>query len=156
MRCLTVIDLIGFNIAGHRAAIRTIDVIEIVRAVLPTRVERGPAVLEGVINLRGQLAPVFSLAERLGFASRALAPSDHFVVARAGRRLVALRAEGQVELLQVADDAVERTETVLTTGAPVAGLARLADGVLLVCDLPAFLSEAEGTAIDTALASVPA
>jgi purine-binding chemotaxis protein CheW len=151
-----VIDLIGFNIAGHRAAIRTIEVIEVVRAVLPTRVERGPAILEGVINLRGQLAPVFSIAERLGFPSRALDPSDHFVVARAGGRLVALRAEGQVELQQVADNAIERTEAVLTTGAPVAGLARLADGVLLVCDLSAFLAEAEGLAVDAALAAVPA
>jgi purine-binding chemotaxis protein CheW len=147
-----VIDLVSFNIAGQRAAIKAGEVVEVVRAVLPTAVKHGPAILDGVINLRGQLVPVFSVAARLGFESRPADPADHFVVARAGARTVALRVDGQAELLQLPEEAVERTGEVLVTGSPIAGLARLPDGVLLVCDLTGFLSEAEAAALDRALA----
>src|SRR4051794_6170529 len=46
-----------FEIEGHRYAIDTDSVLEIVRAVQPTRLPRAPRVITGVINARGELLP---------------------------------------------------------------------------------------------------
>jgi purine-binding chemotaxis protein CheW len=124
----------------------------VVRAVSLTRLPRAPAIVEGAINLRGAVVPVLDIRARFRLAPRQVAPADHLVVAWAGERLVALRADRALDLTRFEPGDVEDARAALPEVGYVSGVAKLSDGLLLIHDLATFLSEAEAEDLDEALA----
>lgn len=122
---------------------------EILRAILITPLPEAPLVIEGVIDVRGDLVPVYDLRLRFGLPPRALHPDDRFIVAWTGDRLAALRCERTGWIEAVPADAIDRPE--FASGERIAGVARLPDGVVLIHDLATFLEEAEAQDLARAL-----
>ncbi len=148
------LELLVFDLEGRTFGLPSSEVVELVRAVAVTPLPNGPRVVAGVINLRGRVVPVFDLRVRFGIASPPVEPSDHFVVANSGHRVVALRADRATELQQFARDDIEAADRVVTGSRYIAGIAKTAQGVVFVSDLDAFLSEAEAASLDGALAEM--
>lgn len=149
------VELLVLAVGALRCALRMEDVVEVVRAVAVAPLPGAPPICEGVIDVRGDLVPVLDLRRRVGSAPRAAVPEDHFVIARAGARVVALRADGTVWLARVPADAI-RDASGLSRAEYVVGAATLADGLVVVTDLAAFLSAAESDALDRTIARLGA
>ena len=119
------------------------------RAVAITPLPNAPALVEGVVNVRGRVLPVLDVRARFRLPARALDPSDHFIVASAGDRGVILRVDRATHLALLDEDVAP------PAGAPgavyEAGVAMLDDGMVLVHDVGAFLSEAEAMGLDAAM-----
>jgi purine-binding chemotaxis protein CheW len=145
-----------FDVGGRTYGLPSEDVVELLRAVAMTSLPSGPAVVAGVINLRGRIVPVFDLALRFGTPSLPLEPSEHFVVARAGRRTVAIRADRATTLATVRREDIEDTERIVSGTRYLTGIAKVAGGIALIHDLETFLSEAEGATLDRALGAAEA
>ncbi len=111
--------------------------------------------VEGLLNLRGELLPVLDPRRRFRLPLRPLSPMDHFIVARAGPRTVVLRVDRAEGLLSLVPGSWDETPGELPGVGYVAGAVKLPDGLVLVHDLKSFLSEAEALALDTALAAPP-
>lgn len=142
-----------FKVAGARVGIALEGVREIVRAVAITALPESPAAVSGVIDLRGSVIPVFDLRRRFGAPAGELDPGERFVIARTARRTVALRVDEVDWIREIPDQEVQEVAD-LTTGSPyVAGVARAAEGLLLIHDLETFLSVAEEEALDVSLAA---
>lgn len=139
-----------FRIDDQRYALPAEDVAEVLAAVTIARLPKAPAVVEGIIDLRGRLVPVLDLRARFRHPPRALDLSDRLVVARAAGRLVALRVDEAIGLEPMGQ--VRALDGLVPRAGYVAGVARLDDGLVLVHDLATFLTEAESEAIDRALA----
>lgn len=148
-------DLLVFAIGEGRYGVEVRVVQEVVRAVLITPLPGAPPVVEGIIDVRGQIVPVYDLRARLGLRPRGLNVHDRFILAWAGDRLVALHAERTEWLVTVAEDALERSGAVTLGGRRLVGAARTPDGIILITDLSAFLDDAERTALEDALAGLP-
>jgi purine-binding chemotaxis protein CheW len=146
-------ELVIVELEGQRYGLRADAVREIVRAATITPLPNAPAVVEGVINVRGSVVAVLDLRRRFGLPARALDPSEYFALARAGDREVALRVDRAIELVSVDPAAVDRAEPILRRSRYLAGVAKLDDGLVLIHDLEAFLSEAEAASVDEALAA---
>jgi len=156
-------SLLTFELDGQRSALLASDVVEVQRAVAMTRLPRSPPIVEGVIDLRGRLVPVLDLRMKLGLRPRPLSVSDQFIVARvprtpaggtahaSGPRVVAIRVDRALELLPVSPDKLEDPAPVAGT-VQAEGIARLADGLVLIHDLRRFLSLEEALRLDRALA----
>ncbi len=128
-------------------ALPATQVIEVVRAVAITPVPGCPDAVEGVVNVRGELLPAYDLRRRFGLAPRAVHRDDHLVIVEAGARGSAVvRVNRAHELREIAPELVAGAAS--STDPLIRGLARLPDGLLVVCDLAAFLTdlEAERTA----------
>jgi purine-binding chemotaxis protein CheW len=143
------IVVLVFEIEQHRYGVDTDAVREIVRAVLPTRLPKAPAVVIGLVNVRGEALPLIDLRLRFGLPQNRLGVHEVFVIVSARGRRCALRADAARELVRVPRDSI--------TSAPArsqyaAGTTALADGLLVICDLDAFLEEAELIELDAALA----
>ena len=122
---------------------------ELVRAVAITPLPNAPALIEGVVNVRGRILPVLDVRARFRLPARPLDPSDHFIVAEAGGRGVILRVDRATHLAVVAAAAAAPPSD---PGALYgAGVATLDDGMVLVHDVGAFLSEAETLGLDAAM-----
>ncbi len=145
------VDAVVLQLGGVRFALRADTVEELTHAfhvdVLP---DSPPAVL-GAVNLRGAILPVFELRNRLGLPAKALDESDHFVVARAGRRRVVLHVDRALELRSIPLLPITQARDLAAKTALVSGLAPLGDGTLFVYDLSQLLSEAEEHSLERAL-----
>jgi purine-binding chemotaxis protein CheW len=130
-------------------------VIEVLQAVALTPLPGAPPVVEGVINVRGTLVPVIALGARLGFPAEPLKVTDHLVLATAGAQLVAIRVERVTELLSVQPEEIVAPQDLRGASPCIGGAAPLRNGLLLVCDLEAFLEEAERRSLTRALETAP-
>ncbi len=139
--------LLVVSLDGTALALPASEVTEVIRAVAITRVPGCPLAVEGVVNVRGEVLPVYDLRPRFGLAPKAVHPDEHLVVvsvAARGSAVVRVSRADQLRELEPALVAAAAT----STDPVIRGLARLPDGLLFICDLGAFLSdlEAEQTA----------
>lgn len=125
---------------------------EIVRAVAITPLPGAPAIIEGAINIRGEPVAVVDLRQRLAMTPVALDPGQFLVVLTVGSRVLAVRVDDVDDLIDVEPSSVARSEELSPTLRGLRGLSAQPDGVLVIHDPEAFISQAEGEALDAALA----
>lgn len=140
-----------FEIERHRYGVETDAVHEIVRAVQPMRLPKAPAVIAGLINVRGEVVPLVDLRLRFALPARPLHRDEVFIIVAARGRRVALRTDMARELVRVPLASIVPAEQSMPRASYAAGTAVLPDGLLLICDLDAFLEEGELATLDGAL-----
>jgi purine-binding chemotaxis protein CheW len=139
-----VASLLLLRLAGQRYALRLDAVDRVIRVVAVTPMPETPAFMLGLINLAGQLLPVFSLRRCLGLPERPIRPKDQFVIARTARLTVAVVVD-EVEGLS----ALEASQTVALAAAlpegkcRVQGLVKLQGDIILIYDLDRLVSPAD-------------
>ena len=145
-------DIAVFELDGRRFALPLGDTVEFLRALTCTPLPKAPPVVEGVINLRGTVVPVFDLRQRFRMPPRTPDPSQYLIVARNGTRIVALRVDGIVDVVQIDAEDIADVSTDVEDAEYVAGVAKFPDGLVLIHDLRTFLSAPEAERLATALA----
>jgi len=76
---------------------------------------KAPAIIEGVINVRGHIVPVVDIRKRSRLPTNAAESTDHIILAWAGKQLVALRVDRATDLLELVS-AMLRKQVVLYPG----------------------------------------
>lgn len=147
------LEVLVFDLGGQRYALRCSEVRELVRAVTVVPLPRAPAIIQGIIDVRGAVVPVLDIRARFGLPSRAATHTEHLILAWAGKRLVAVRTDRALALAQLRASDVEDAAGLGTGVEYVAGVAKLPDGLVLIHDLRTFLSGTEAAALDEALAA---
>jgi purine-binding chemotaxis protein CheW len=145
-----LIAVILFELNGTRFGMLAEAVREVYQSVAITALPRAPASIEGFVDVRGTIAPVYDLRSRLGLPARPHGPDDHMIIAQADGRLVVIRVDRAIDLAQVPADQLQAAVPDPRV-ANVAGVARLPDGLVVICDLTAFLSSAESIQLAAAL-----
>jgi purine-binding chemotaxis protein CheW len=145
--------LLLFTLDSHRFALPLDRVHEIVHAVEITPLAGAPGVVEGVVDVRGAVVPVLDVRARFRLPARPVRLSDHLVLAEGAGRLVALRVDRAVGMEEVPPEAMTMPGANDPAMAHLAGVVTLDDGMVLVHDLDAFLSQAEADALARALAT---
>ena len=145
-----------FELDGQRYGLRAAAVREITWAVQTVSVPGSLPHVEGALDYRGEIVAALDVRRRFGLASRAVALADHLIIAAAGGRTVALRVDRAVDVAEIADVDVAPVTGTLPGAGPVTGIARHADGLVLIHDLDTFLADAEERELTRALASLAA
>ncbi len=140
-----------FALDDLRFAIPVDQVRETVRAVAITPLAGAPGVIEGIIDVRGTVTPVLDLRARFRLPKRDITVSDHLILASAGGRPVALRVDRVIDIQAVPSSALSEVSTSEPAFAHLAGVVRLPDGMVLLSDLDAFLSQGETESLAAAL-----
>lgn len=125
---------------------------EIVRAVAITPLLGAPAIIEGAINIRGDLVAVVDIRQRLAMPPVALDPAQFLVVLTVGDRTLAVRVDDVDDLVDVEPSSVSGSDGLSPTLRGLRGLSAQPDGVLVIHDPESFISQAEADALDAALA----
>ena len=145
------IQLVVCSLNDGRYALRLAAVERIVRAVEVTAVPNAPEVVLGVINVKGRIVPVFNIRRRFKIKERDVELTDHFIIATAGKRVVALVVDAVLDLIERSDKEIVTPETILSDMEYVEGVAKYEDGIVFIHDLGGFLSLGEETQLDQAL-----
>jgi purine-binding chemotaxis protein CheW len=144
-------EYVVFALGGSVFAVAARDVREVVLAVRIAPLPGAPEVVEGLVNVRGVLAPVFDLRKRFGLPSRPLDSDEHLVLATAGGRLVAFRADRVLAFARFAPESVEGAAEVVDGLERLVGVAKTSEGLVLIHDLATFLSSAEVVVLEAAV-----
>lgn len=139
-----------FRIGDRRFGLAVAAVESVVRMVEITPLARGPVVVHGLIDVGGELVPVFAIERRFGMPPHVWGAQDFLILARAARGRVALAAQEVIEVREAGDDWVEKGE-IGVPAEPVAGVVRTPDGLILIQNLDTFLVAAEAEQLEEAL-----
>ncbi len=96
-----------FEVGGRTIAIDVANVREVVRWQPVTPLPRSPALIEGVIDLRGALVPVVDLGRALNEVKVEISSSTRIVVAETDGLVIGLVVDSAIEVLQVGAASME-------------------------------------------------
>jgi purine-binding chemotaxis protein CheW len=108
----------------------------------------------GVVNVGGQITPVVNMRKRCRLPERDVALSDQLIVARTARRPLALAVDTVLDVVDCPRQDIIPAERILAEMEYVAGVVKLADGMLFIHDLDTFLSREEAQSLDDAIGNV--
>lgn len=140
-----------FRLDAGRYALPLHCVERIVRAVRVTALPPAPAAVLGVINVAGRVLPVFNVRQRFGLPERAVDPADQFLIARAAGRTVVLAVDTVSGVFEQSAAALNDSGSLPPGLAHIQGVISIADDLVLIHDLEAFLSTDEAQALDAAM-----
>ena len=84
--------LVVFKLDDHSYALHVFQVRRVVRVAQWTPLPQAPDIVLGVINLSGEVIPVFDVRKRFGLPVREIDLNDQLIIAQTARRSVALLA----------------------------------------------------------------
>jgi purine-binding chemotaxis protein CheW len=125
-----------FDVAGFYFGIDVLQVQEVLRYQRMTPVPLAPAVIEGLINLRGQIVTAMDMRQRLGLPPRADGETAMNVVVRTEEGVVSLLVDEIGDVVEAESSSFERPPENLDPAIRnlVRGIHKLKDRLLLVLD----------------------
>lgn len=145
-------QLVLFSLSGFLGALPLISVEKVMQSVEITPLPGAPEIVEGVINLAGNIIPVLNIRRRFCLPEKELSLTDRVIVAKTEKRKVSLIVDSIREV--AAMEAVIESGRIYPGLAYVEGVAKIGDDVAFIYDLDAFLSLKENLQLDTAMEGV--
>ncbi|RKZ37168.1 MAG: chemotaxis protein CheW [Gammaproteobacteria bacterium] len=144
-------DALVFELEDSRFALATETVRELTQAVLPSSLPGAPAIVQGIVDIGGEVVPVLDVRRRFGYPTRAPVPSDHFIVATAYNQPLILPVDRVVAMSTIDPGDIHESKALGAPSPYVSGVARLNDGLCLIHSLESFLSDGEAADLAGAL-----
>lgn len=144
-----------FLLGDVRCALPLVAVVEVLRAVQISPLPGAPPVVEGVIDVRGEVVAVLDLRTRIGLPSEPVRPEQFLILARADERVVAIRADALEWIMTIDRAQVVPVERIARGIHHLAGVAKTPDGLVLVHDAGRFFHQSEAEALESAMARYP-
>ncbi len=132
------LQLVVFELGSEQYGLPIEQVQEIIRYSSPRHVSTSSAWIEGVINLRGKIVPVWSLASRLGVAAGEHSTSN-IVIVESPEGTIGLIVDHVTEVLTIDAEQVEATPS--ATDPAVSEIAKLDDRLVILLDLSDLVSD---------------
>lgn len=90
-----------FSVASHFLGVDVLEVQEVLRGQSLTRVPLAPPVVEGLINLRGQIVPALGMRQVLGLAAPDAARVAVSVVVRSAHGPISLQVDDIEDVIEL-------------------------------------------------------
>lgn len=139
------------TVDGQNYALPLVAVDRILRMVEVTPLPGAPDVVEGVIDIQGEVVPVVSIRRRLGLTHRRVEISDSLVVAHARNRRLAVIAESVPGVVERSSGDVVSASVIARGNRYIEGLLKTGDGLVLIQDLDKFFSLQEESSLEQAM-----
>lgn len=136
---MTARQLVLCRLADRIYGIELATVREIITFRGATRLPGAPALVAGLVNVRGTIVTVLDLGERLAGASSAR-PEASVVLVEHGPKVVGVVVDEVLDVHQLADDAMPIDAADLVPGAGVRGVVRLEALSVVLLDISGIIS----------------
>lgn len=142
------LDALIVEIAGRHYGLPAARVCELLRAAAIAPAVDAPAV-EGLINLRGTVLPVFDLRALLHLPPKSIEPSDHFIAIEIDSRRAIVRVDRTIDLVRLAPEEMQRPGVGVPGADCVALFAKRPGELVPILDLAALISAIDPTQEDS-------
>lgn len=100
-------DVCAFRVGGHRFAVASAGVAEVLHSAALTPVPLAPEAIVGLLHLRGRIVPVIDVRRRLGLPAGAGVATTHLVI-RIGDDWYSLLVDEVLDVQAIPEDRIER------------------------------------------------
>jgi purine-binding chemotaxis protein CheW len=131
-------QLCGFKIGSGFYAISVLDVQEVIKPQLVTKVPSSPVYIQGLINLRGQIVTAINLKSLFGLPDTHDAKDDYMnIIVRSGESLYSLVVDEILDVIDVDEKTFESTPDTIDDKVRVliSGVYKLDTNLLMLLDL---------------------
>jgi purine-binding chemotaxis protein CheW len=146
--------LVSFSLDDQKVALYVSVVQRIIRVVDITLLPEAPKTVLGIINMQGQIIPVFNIRRRFHLPGRAVQLSDQLIIADTTKRTVALLVDSVNDVFEMPAEEIVAGEHILPDLEYVQGAVRTEDGIILIHNLEQFLSLQEEKELHKALEAI--
>jgi purine-binding chemotaxis protein CheW len=143
--------LVTFSLDDRKFALYVSTVQRIIRVVEVTTLPKAPDIVSGIINMQGQVIPVFDIRMRFRLPPREARLADQMIVAIAAKRTVALVVDSVDDVIEIAGEKIIAAEQILPELEYVEGVMKTEGGMVLIHNLERFLSLPEEKILDEAM-----
>lgn len=94
--------------------------------------------IEGIINLRGHIIPIFNLRKKFNFLEVEKTRNTRIVVVEVHDSIIGIVVDGVSEVLIIPGSVIEKPSAVIASGVDVnyiAGIAKMEEGMIIILDL---------------------
>jgi purine-binding chemotaxis protein CheW len=144
-------QIVIFTLDDSHYALQLADVKRVIRSVEILPLPKAPDIVNGVINVHGQIIPVVNMRKRFKLNSHEIGLDDRFIITTTPKRTVAVLVDSVVGIRHLSERELVSTSQILPSTDYVRGVAKMEDGLVLIYDLDKFLSLDEEQALDKAL-----
>ncbi len=140
------IQVIIFSLGEERYGVEISQVKEIILPTQITRIPNVPAFVEGVLNLRGQIAVIVNLRKRLGKEPKKNDENTRIIVIEYGNSTIGMMVDSVSEVKYLSSKNIEEIPRFLALKEEskfLKGVGKLEDGLLTLMDLKELFSEDE-------------
>lgn len=140
-----LLQLVSFNLDKEEFGVDILNVQEINRMMMITKVPNSPDYIEGVINLRGRVIPVIDLRTKLGMQKKDSDKNTRIIVTETNNKIVGFIVDSVKEVIRIPEEITEEPPK-LTTGINsdyIKAVGKLEDRLLILIDLNKILSATE-------------
>jgi purine-binding chemotaxis protein CheW len=142
-----------FKVGGGEYAVDIMRIMEIIRPQKVTRIPKAPAFVEGVINLRGKVAPVIDMRGRFGIEESYRNPKKaRVIIINAGGRVLGAAVDEVSEVISLKSEDIEKTpDEVRGIGSEfLHGVGKAGDRLIVILDIEKLLTSQEIIELDRA------
>jgi len=143
--------LVTFSLDDRKFALYVSAVQRIIRVVEVTALPKAPEIVVGIINMQGQVIPVFDIRMRFHLPAREVQLNDELIIATTEMRTVAFIVDSVNDVIETPEEKIIAAEQILPELEYVEGVMKTEGGMVLIHDLEKFLSLHEEKALDEAL-----
>jgi len=132
-----------FTLDDLKFGLRLLCVERILRIVEITPLPKAPDIITGVINIRGQIVPVYNIRRRFNLPEHETNLNEQLIVANISTHKVAIVADSVSGIVECPRQEVVPAADVLRGADYFEGIIKQADGLIIIHDLDKFLSTGE-------------
>ena len=142
-----------FTLDERQYALHLSAVERVVRVVEVTLLPKAPEIVLGVVNVQGQVIPVFNIRKQFRLPQREVDLNDQLIIAHTSSRTVALLVDAVSGVIEPEEHTIITAENIMPAMEYVEGVVKLEDGMMifLIHDLSAFLSLEEEKMLEGAM-----
>ncbi|PKM45537.1 MAG: chemotaxis protein CheW [Firmicutes bacterium HGW-Firmicutes-8] len=103
-----------------------------------TNIPGSGQLIEGIINLRGSVIPIFNLRRKFGFPEAEKTRSARIVVVEANDSTVGIVVDGVSEVLIIPGSVIEKPSSMISSGVDasyIAGIAKMEEKLVILLNL---------------------
>ncbi len=94
--------------------------------------------IDGIINLRGHVIPIYNIRRKFGFSDIDATRSSRIVVVEANDNTVGIVVDGVTQVQMIAGDIIEKPSSMITSGGHseyISGVAKIEEKLVIILDL---------------------
>ncbi|MBI5407991.1 MAG: purine-binding chemotaxis protein CheW [Nitrospirae bacterium] len=128
-------QLFVFLLDGQRYAVPLTSVSRVIRAIMVSRLPGAPEIVEGVINVHGEVIPVINIRKRFGLPEREMDIDDQIIIAHTPKLKIAFIADSVEGVIEGSDQAVSPMENIFPHVEYVEGVITFDGKMVFIHDL---------------------
>ncbi|MBZ4646194.1 MAG: chemotaxis protein CheW [Clostridia bacterium] len=138
-------QLVIFKLESEEFGVDIMKVREIIKPVQIVKIPNTPEFIEGIINLRGKVHPIFSLRKKFKFVDKPFDDDTKIVIVNVNDSNVGFIVDEVSEIVRIDNDQIEAAPR-LVTGVNrkyISGVGKIEDRMIILLDLDLVLSVSE-------------